>query len=382
MIAQRNGRVISHFSAERMMDRYSPRARSFGTDRLIVGSWQLPSSQLPTANFQLLWILLPIVLFLPLVAKAQDPQLSQFYAAPLYLNPALTGNTYQDRLIANYRKQWLGIAPGFETYCVSYDHNLSKAHSGIGGIVMRDKAGTNGLAFTHAALCYSFEARLDRKRAVRFGTRLGYTLRDFDRSGYVFADQVIREGASTTVENRLIDNVSYFDASGGALYFSEAFWFGVSMNHLNRPQGSLFDGGDARLPVRTSFHTGFRFATDGLKLARSKTHMTLAAHFKTQGEWDQLDIGAYLDHKDITAGLWYRGLPSLKAYKPGYPNDDAIIAMVGFQTSNQFRIVYSYDITISWLTMRSGGAHELSLIYEWPRRTKNRKWKAVPCPKF
>ena len=26
-------------------------------------------------------------------AIAQDPQLSQFYAAPLYLNPALTGNT-------------------------------------------------------------------------------------------------------------------------------------------------------------------------------------------------------------------------------------------------------------------------------------------------
>jgi hypothetical protein len=56
--------------------------------------------------------------------------------------------------------------------------------------------------------------------------------------------------------------------------------------------------------------------------------------------------------------------------------------MVGFETEQQLRIVYSYDITISKLTMRSGGAHEISLIYEWPRKAKNRRHQMVPCPKF
>lgn len=335
------------------------------------------------SNPVLRWWLLLFIGLVAIETRAQDPQLSQFYAAPLYLNPALTGNTFQDRIIANYRKQWMGIAPGYETYCVSYDHNSSKAHSGIGGMVLRDKSGSNGLAFTHAAFNYSYELRIDRRRAVRFGTRLGYTLRDFDRSSYVFADQVIREGAPTSLENQLLDRVSYFDASSGLLYFSEAFWFGASFNHLNRPNTSLMQDGEARLPVRTSVHTGYRFATDGQRLRSSKTMMTLAAHYKAQGAWDQLDIGAYLDHKDFTAGLWYRGLPALKAYAPGYANDDALIAMVGYETQEQFRIVYSYDITVSWLTIsRSGGSHEVSLIYEWPKRSKNRKWKAVPCPKF
>ena len=32
--------------------------------------------------------------------------------------------------------------------------------------------------------------------------------------------------------------------------------------------------------------------------------------------------------------------------------------------------------------MKSGGAHEISLIYEWPRKAKNRRHKVVPCPKF
>ena len=335
----------------------------------------------PKAKAAFLRLLLAAAILAPALAVAQDPQFSQFYASPLYLNPALTGNTFQDRIILNYRKQWMGIAPGYETYAVSYDHNASKSHSGIGGMVLRDKAGTNGLAFTHAGFNYSFEARIDHKHAIRFGTRLGYTLRDIDRSRFVFADQVIRE-SPTSVEGMLIDRVSYFDGSAGVLYFSEAFWFGASFNHLNRPQQSLVDGGDTRLPVRTSVHTGYRVATDGQRLRRSQSYLTVAAHYKAQQDWDQLDLGAYFDHRRLLAGLWYRGLPALKAYAPGYPNDESLIGMIGFETEQQLRVVYSYDLTVSQLSMRSGGSHELSLIYEWPKRGKNKKWKAVPCPKF
>lgn len=56
--------------------------------------------------------------------------------------------------------------------------------------------------------------------------------------------------------------------------------------------------------------------------------------------------------------------------------------MVGYETPYQLRLVYSYDVTVSKLTMKSGGAHEISVIYEWPRTGKNRKYRAVPCPKF
>ncbi len=362
-----------------MTRRYPPETGQRTYVASAVGVSLLAPCQRRTIQFRLLLIL---TLLLALKARAQDPQFSQFYASPLYLNPALTGNTFQDRIILNYRKQWLGIAPGYETFCASYDHNDTKLHSGFGGMVLRDVAGSNGLSFTHAAFNYSFEARIDHKRAIRFGTRLGYTLRQFNQSSLVFADQIIREDPTGSIETGFREQASYFDGSTGAMYFSEAFWFGVSFNHLNRPQQTLFTDGNVRLPVRTSMHSGYRFATDGQKLRRSKTFVTLAAHFKMQDKWDQLDVGGYLDHDRLNFGLWYRGLPALKAYQPGYSNDDAIIAMVGYETPQQLRITYSYDITISLLTMRSGGSHEISLIYEWPKRGKNRKWKAVPCPKF
>lgn len=320
---------------------------------------------------------------LPVVgARAQDPQLSQFYAAPMYLNPALTGNTGQDRIALNYRLQWPAIGPGYRTYAAAYDHRSTQLNSGFGGMVMHDRSGTQGLSFTQLAFNYSYEARLDRKRAIRGGMRAAYTLRSFDWNNVLFADQVIRENARTSVEPLLLQSISYFDFSGGLLYYTEQFWAGISVNHLNTPQQSLFLEGDAELPMRTSAHAGYRFPLDKMAFRQSKTLMTLAAHYKAQGKWDQLDVGGYVDHKDVTFGMWYRGLPGLKAYQPGYPNDDAVILMLGYETPYQLRLVYSYDVTVSKLTMKSGGAHELSVIYEWPKKGKNRKYRSIPCPKF
>lgn len=322
------------------------------------------------------------LLALPVATLAQDPQFSQFYAASQYLNPALTGNTFQDRIALNYRLQWPGVQPGYETYSFAYDHHFASAHSGLGGYVLRDKAGTYGLTFTTAAMSYSYEARIDRKRAVRFGFRAGYTLRNVAPDGYLFADQIIRDNAARSIEANLVPNTSYLDLATGGLYYSEQFWIGASFNHVNKPNTSLMIDGEAEVPVRTTVHAGYRFPLDGHKMIRSETKMTLAAHYKAQGKWDQLDVGGYIEHERISGGIWYRGLPVVKAYERGYGNSEAVILMAGFETERQLRITYSYDITISKLTMKSAGAHELSLIYEWPRRAKARKHKVVPCPKF
>ena len=326
------------------------------------------------------YILLSLAWTVDLVA--QDPQFSQFYAASQYLNPALTGNTFQDRVALNYRLQWPGVQPGYETYSFAYDHNFAGAHSELGGFVMRDKAGSFGLSFTTIAMSYSYEARLNRRQAIRFGIRPGYTLRSVSPDGYLFADQVIRDNAPTSVEASMVPNTSYLDLAAGGLYYSEQFWAGASFNHLNRPNTSLMVDGVANVPVRTTVHVGYRFPLDGHKLIRSETRMTLAAHYKAQGKWDQLDVGGYIEHNRISGGVWYRGLPIAKAYQKGYSNSEAMILMAGFETEKQLRITYSYDITISKLTMKSAGAHELSLIYEWPRKAKARRHKVVPCPKF
>ena len=55
---------------------------------------------------------------------AQDPQFSQFYASPLYLNPALTGSVKCPRATLNYRNQWPALGSTYVTYIASFDQQV------------------------------------------------------------------------------------------------------------------------------------------------------------------------------------------------------------------------------------------------------------------
>ena len=68
-------------------------------------------------------------------AVAQDPQFSQFYAAPLYLNPALTGINQKGRVGINYRNQWPSINTGFETAAAYVDYNFEEYNSSLGFLI-------------------------------------------------------------------------------------------------------------------------------------------------------------------------------------------------------------------------------------------------------
>ena len=72
-------------------------------------------------------------------ALAQDPQFSQFYQAPLYLNPGFTGITQQQRFVVNHRIQWPNLPQAFSTYAASYDIFVDELRSGFGIMATTDK---------------------------------------------------------------------------------------------------------------------------------------------------------------------------------------------------------------------------------------------------
>ena len=93
---------------------------------------------------------------------SQDPQFTQFYAAPIYLNPAYTGVTYEHRFIANYRNQWLGIAKAYQNYAVSYDYNMPTVNSGFGLMVLRDVAGSSRYTTTSVGGSYAYHFMINK----------------------------------------------------------------------------------------------------------------------------------------------------------------------------------------------------------------------------
>jgi type IX secretion system PorP/SprF family membrane protein len=63
--------------------------------------------------------------------SAQDIQYSQFYANPIYLNPAFTGAAEASRFGVNYRNQWPGLHQSIHSTSASFDTHLPQINSNL-----------------------------------------------------------------------------------------------------------------------------------------------------------------------------------------------------------------------------------------------------------
>lgn len=335
-------------------------------------------------------------LILVQTVSGQDPQFTQFYAAPMYHNPAFTGSGYAPRVMMNYRNQWPSLNANFVTSLFTLDHYLERVNSGIGISLLSDKQGYN-LTNTEVRLLYSYELRIDRDNALRFGLNGGYSFRGINTGGLIFGDQLDNNGQVTgpstdPILNRGTNAVNSLDVGAGILYFNPKYFIGASMNHLTEPQLTFFDnptGAVPNLPRQLIVNGGYNVDLSYLITdSYSDREFTLTPTFlyKKQGAYSQLDLGAYVTYSPLTLGLQYRGIPLTKVFN-NFPNQDAISGVIGVRYEN-FSFGYSYDLTVSGLGSRSGGSHEISIAYQLPQieldrkpRHKSRK-KILSCPKF
>lgn len=320
-------------------------------------------------------------------AHGQDPEFSQYYAAPLYLNPAFTGTTKDHRFIANYRNQWPSIARGYVTAAVSYDYNLAQANSGIGFLATMDQAGTAGMKSSQFSFLYSYRVIVENKWVIASGMSFGYAYRTIDFDRLIFGDQLQFDSrGQVPSDDPALYNLgtsSYFDFNAGMLAYNKTFWLGFAASHLNRPNRSLL-GQEAKMPIKTTVHGGIRIPLNRSPL--KVNHMSVLAPsfvYKKQGDFDQLDVGAHFLYDPIVIGLWYRGIPIQQEVADNLSHD-AVVVILGFQLP-ALEISYSYDFTVSRLGSISGGTHEVAVKYKLeitrPARMKKRE-KLIPCPTF
>ena len=324
----------------------------------------------------------------------QDPQFTQFYAAPMYHNPAFTGSGYAPRVMMNYRNQWSSLNANFVTGLFSLDHYIERANSGIGVMFLNDKQGYN-LSNTEIRLLYSYELKIDRNNALRFGLNGGYAFRGLQPGGLIFdydENNNFEPIVTDPILNSRRNSVNTLDVGAGFLYFNPKYFLGASMNHITKPKLNFYrdnNGDIPALPRLLVVHGGYNVDLSHLITdSYSEREFTLTPTFlyKKQGPYSQLDLGGYVTYSPLTLGLQYRGIPLTKVFN-NFPNQDAISGVIGVRYEN-FSFGYSYDLTVSGLGTRSGGSHEISIAYQLPQmevprvpRHKVRK-KVLVCPKF
>ncbi|TXC78326.1 PorP/SprF family type IX secretion system membrane protein [Luteibaculum oceani] len=301
--------------------------------------------------------------------KAQDPEFTQFYANPLYLNPAFAGSAKCPRIIANYRNQWPSIPGTFVTQTVSYDQFIPAIYGGAGIQLMRDNAGNGTLTTYRASLQYAYTFNLSREFAMKAGIEASFFQLGLDWSKLTFGDMIDpRKGfIYETQDTKRGGQVSNADFSAGILGFSENFFAGIAVHHLTEPNESLILS-KSPLPRKYTVHAGGKFRIGDSYNKANASFISPNIMYQLQGDFKQLLYGMYLTKGPIVGGVWIR-------------SKDSFILLAGVQT-DVIRFGYSYDVTVSSLTTQSGGSHELSLGIQLDCAPQKRRFRTISCPSF
>lgn len=318
-----------------------------------------------------LFILTCIVasLLSPAKLHAQDPVFTQFYANPLYLNPAMAGSNICARYGVNYRNQWPSMSANFVTQSFSYDQKFKAINGGFGVLAMHDQQGSNTIQTSSLALIYSYHLKINRKFTMMFGGQAQFAMKFLDWNKLTFGDMIdprrgfiYQSGDVPRGGNR-----GFFDVSAGFVGFTKRFYFGGAVHHLNRPNESVIVG-NSPLPMRFTGHVGADIPLGKRSVFGNKASLSPNIIYRYQQGFMEMNIGTYFKYDMFTFGTWFR-------------NRDAFILLVGIQ-QNRFRVGYSYDITVSRLTNQSGGSHEVSLALTLPCKDKKILFRTISCPSF
>uniref|UniRef100_UPI00404765EA PorP/SprF family type IX secretion system membrane protein n=2 Tax=Roseivirga sp. TaxID=1964215 RepID=UPI00404765EA len=339
--------------------------------------------------------ILPCLLFLfcmmkPFQATAQDPQFSQFYASPVYLNPALAGSTDRARVGVNYRNQWPSLTHSFTTISAYADFFSKAIESGVGIIVNQHTESFLDYQSTEIGGVYSYKMRVSDNLIMRTGIQLSYFNKDLNFEKLVFGNQIdIANGQVIGPSGETFERgeaVGFMSASAGTLIYSNSFWIGSAVHHINEPNQS-FVGGDSRLARKYSVHAGYKLNLgDGQRLRTvayqfQERSVTFAVNYKKQAGFNQLDAGMQFYFQPLVIGGWYRGIPIQSVDE--IVKNESIIALLGLELNENLSFGYSHDFTVSRLAGSTGGAHEFSLTFSFGKIVKRtRRDTILPCFKY
>ena len=123
-------------------------------------------------------------------AQAQDPEFTQYFANPLYLNPAFAGTARCPRMTMSYRNPWPAMSGSIVTTAAAYDQHVETLSGGLGFIVMNDQAGRGTLSTTTASGIYSYQQAVTRKLSIKAAMQVTYMQKALDWNNLNFGDMI------------------------------------------------------------------------------------------------------------------------------------------------------------------------------------------------
>ncbi|HEX6335205.1 MAG TPA: PorP/SprF family type IX secretion system membrane protein [Flavisolibacter sp.] len=323
------------------------------------------------------------------IVLAQDLHFSQFFNSPLTTNPANTGFIPDGdyRLGVNYRNQWSSVmSVPYKTMSAFGDiqvfkDKLENGWLGLGGVVLRDVAGSGNLTSTKVYGSVAYHQMLGFSSLLSLGFNAGYANKQINVTNLKFPDQFDGKFFDNKMPTAVMldrTNIGYADIQAGLnyAYFPTGNIYvntGFSVHHVNKPHESFFTSSEAsnRVPRRYIGFLNGSFKLNENVIVNPNIYYTqqakaselvggVNAHYNLSGNGDYVLVG----------GLYYR-------------HKESVIPLVGLGVKD-YTFSFTYDVTISSMRNYNGsrGAFEFSLIRQGLLDHARGNVRQVICPTF
>ena len=212
--------------------------------------------------------------FAPRLVCGQDIHFSQFYAAPMLVNPAYSGLYHGDfRVNGNLRQQWRSVSEPFTTFAAGGDYKfyfINGDYVAAGLHFSTDEAGLGQLQTTQTHFSGAYHKSFGLNN-FHGGLQIGFAEQSVDLDKFTFPNQFDRDvgqfnnqnDALPNNESNLQEEGNFFDINLGVAWSRDYGRLepvvGLAFYHLSLPNKSLTENDDARTKIRPVISAGGKY---------------------------------------------------------------------------------------------------------------------------
>jgi type IX secretion system PorP/SprF family membrane protein len=289
------------------------------------------------------------------LAGQQPGHYSLYFMNKMHWNPAYAGLDHSLSITGAFRKQWVGLEGSPSSQNVNAHMPLYIASGGIGINIENDMLGAE--RSSSALMAYNYQMPLGSgilsvglaggiiQRALD-GRKLRTPEGDYTEPGVIQHNDDLLPLVEETA------TLPTFDA--GLFYQSEWLDIGISAKNLVE---STADFSTVSLQLKRNY---FAIMDVHLEVNGSFT-LHPSVFVRSDFIQTQTDLGIRVQYNDnIFGGASLRGYNSNSI--------DAVSIIAGFNLSENLKLAYAYDLTMSDLNVVSNGSHEIMLNFNLNKR--------------
>ena len=275
------------------------------------------------------------------VSAQQDPHYTQYMYNMSVMNPAYAGSKESLSMGLLHRRQWIELedAPTTSTF---FGHSPVGKNVGLGLSFISDKIGP--VEENNVYGDFSYTLKLGGEHKLALGLKAGLTLHNVALNSRIASTLPDREDGvfGSDVSN------SYFNFGTGAFYYTNKYYFGLSVPNMLKAKHLDFDGRSYGNESSHYFFTG-GYVFDINQNVKFKPFFMAKSSFEAPASWDVSTNFMFYDKFEI--GATYR-------------LDDSFGAMVNYAITPSLKIGYAYDHIVSDLKVTTPSSHEVILLFD------------------